>query len=78
MNHYPDLARQIALSGKYNLVCYGHDHLFHSESIGDCLLVNPGDLLGKDERPSFALVDLAQGLVHREYVGSQLELLAKD
>lgn len=78
MNHYPDLARQLALSGKYDLVCYGHDHLFHSESIGDCLLVNPGDLLGKDECPSFALVNLEQKLVHRKYVGAQLELSTKD
>ena len=42
------------------------------EQVGACLLVNPGDLLGKDHTPSFALVDLAQGRVCREEVGEQL------
>lgn len=73
MNHYPELAREIARSGTHHLVCYGHDHIFHSEHIGDCLLVNPGDLLGKDDIPSFALVDLAQGVVHRIHVGVKLD-----
>lgn len=70
--HYPELARELARSGEYHLVCYGHDHLFHSERVGACLLVNPGDLLGKDEDPSFALVDLEEKMVHREFVGSKL------
>lgn len=73
VNHYPELAREIARSGAYHLVCYGHDHIFHVERIGGCLLVNPGDLLGKDDIPSFALIDLAQGIVDRVPVGSQLD-----
>ena len=78
INHYPDLARQLALSGEYDLVCYGHDHIFHSEIIDSCLLVNPGDLLGKDNRPSFALVDLPHKRVYREYVGTKLDDFAKN
>nr|WP_321466306.1 YfcE family phosphodiesterase [uncultured Desulfobulbus sp.] len=73
-NHYPKLARELARSGSFHLVCYGHDHIFHSERLGACLLVNPGDLLGKDEEPSFALVDLEAGTIHREYVGSKFVL----
>lgn len=74
--HYPKLARDIARSGEYHLVCYGHDHIFNSEHVGACLLVNPGDLLGKDEIPSFALVDLEQGVTRREFVGSKFEIPA--
>nr|WP_320011436.1 YfcE family phosphodiesterase [uncultured Desulfobulbus sp.] len=70
--HYPRLAKEVAQSGVYHLVCYGHDHIFHSERLGSCLLLNPGDLLGKEERPSFALVDLELGEIQREYVGSKL------
>ncbi|MDD2464631.1 MAG: YfcE family phosphodiesterase [Desulfobulbus sp.] len=70
--HYPELARELARSGEYHLVCYGHDHIFHSERQGACLLVNPGDLLGKEDVPSFALVDLEQGVTHREFVGNKL------
>lgn len=72
LNHYPELAREQASSGQYHLVCCGHDHIYQVEQIGACLLVNPGDLLGKDHTPSFALVDLAQGRVCREEVGEQL------
>jgi predicted phosphodiesterase len=78
LNHYPELARQLAQCGEYDLVCYGHDHTFHVQRIGRCLLVNPGDLLGKDDRPSFALVHLAERRVQREYVGTQIDLLAPD
>lgn len=56
-NHYPDLARDMALSGQYDLVCYGHDHTAHQEMIGDCLLLNPGEVMGLMGSSSFAFVD---------------------
>lgn len=74
LHHYPEIARDLARSGAYHLVCCGHDHVFHTERIGDCLLVNPGDLLGKDGTPCYALVDLACRTVDREEVGQQLVL----
>jgi hypothetical protein len=40
--------------------------------LGSCLLVNPGDLLGKDANPAFALVDTGDGSVRRIEVGLQL------
>lgn len=55
--HYPDLGRDMALSGQYDLVCYGHDHTAHQERIGDCWLLNPGELMGMNGRSSFAWVD---------------------
>jgi len=71
-HHYPAFARELACSGHFDLVCYGHDHLFHSEQIGDCLLVNPGELLGKDAAPTFALVDTEHKTVQRLAVGTQM------
>jgi len=72
--HYPELARELALSGNYELVCCGHDHIYHVERLGKCLLLNPGDLLGKDVAPAFALLDLEVGLVRRLEVGAKLLL----
>jgi hypothetical protein len=57
MNHYPEIARRLAESGRYDLVCYGHDHQAHQEVVGACLLLNPGELMGLNGRPSFALYD---------------------
>ena len=48
MNHYPNIALPLAQSGKYDLVCYGHDHHFAIEQRGSALTLNPGALLGYD------------------------------
>ncbi|MDE0076393.1 MAG: metallophosphoesterase [Caldilineaceae bacterium] len=55
--HYPEPARRIAQSGSFDLVCYGHDHLHHWERIGNCLLVNPGELMGRYGSPSWGIYD---------------------
>ena len=57
--HYPEPARRIAQSGVFDLVCYGHDHRHHRERVGDCLLVNPGEVMGRFGRPSWGLYDCA-------------------
>ncbi|MCJ7514072.1 MAG: YfcE family phosphodiesterase [Anaerolineales bacterium] len=58
VNHYPELARGLASTQTFGLVCYGHDHTAHFEWVGGCLLLNPGELMGLDGRSSLALVDL--------------------
>lgn len=45
VNHYPDIARAVD-TGAYDLICYGHNHLFAIDRIGTTLLVNPGAILG--------------------------------
>ena len=55
--HYPEPARRIAQSGTLDLVCYGHDHQPHCERIGACLLVNPGEVMGRNGAPSWGLYD---------------------
>ena len=59
MIHYPEPALRIAQSGVFDLVCYGHDHTAHQEQIGDCWLVNPGEILGLKHGPSWGLYDCA-------------------
>lgn len=66
VNHYPEMAGEMAASGRYDLVCYGHDHTAHEEWVGDCLLLNPGEVMGMNGRSSFAWVDTESGEV--EYV----------
>jgi uncharacterized protein len=57
VNHYPEIARGLALSAAYDLVCYGHDHMANEEKLGDCVLLNPGELMGMNGRSSIAFVD---------------------
>lgn len=57
MIHYPEPARRIAQSGALDLVCYGHNHTKHMEQIGDCWLVNPGEIMGLQSTPTWGLYD---------------------
>lgn len=55
--HFPDRARELAASGKYQLVFHGHTHKPWEERVGDCRVVNPGTLAGLFSKPTFALYD---------------------
>ncbi|MYC93519.1 MAG: metallophosphoesterase [Caldilineaceae bacterium SB0661_bin_32] len=57
--HYPEPARRIAQSGLFDLVCYGHDHQRRHERVGECLLVNPGEVMGRYGKPSWGIYDCA-------------------
>lgn len=59
VNHYPDIARGLAAGGMYDVVCYGHDHTLHEERVGETLLVNPGEIMGRDGRSTYMLIDTA-------------------
>jgi predicted phosphodiesterase len=45
VNHYPQIARATAAEN-YDLICYGHNHLFAIERQGEALIVNPGAIMG--------------------------------
>lgn len=57
VNHYPEIASGLADSGQFDLVCYGHDHTAFQEKRGDCLLLNPGELMGMKGRSTIAIYD---------------------
>jgi len=60
-NHYPHIARQLAESGNYDVVMYGHDHTAHLEQIGKTLLLNPGEVMGRFGKSTFAWYDTVTG-----------------
>ncbi|MDH4330040.1 MAG: YfcE family phosphodiesterase [Candidatus Moranbacteria bacterium] len=44
LSHYPDLANPIAASGEFDAVFFGHTHKKSQEKLGDCLVLNPGEI----------------------------------
>ena len=44
--HYPEIARRVAQSGAFDLVCYGHNHEKHLEAAGAGWLLNPATAWG--------------------------------
>ncbi len=61
LTHYPLYGRALARTGDYAAVFSGHTHEAHVERFGDCLWVNPGDLLGLKGAPSVAVYDTDTG-----------------
>ncbi len=64
MNHFDYLARNIAASGRFDVVCFGHNHVREVSQEGKTTLINPGPILGakftagwQEVEPSFAMYD---------------------
>jgi len=55
--HFPREARKLAESGKYNFVFHGHTHKPWEEMIGNCKMLNPGNVAGEIYLPTFAVWD---------------------
>ena len=55
--HYPNQAEDLAKTGKYDLVFYGHDHKPWEKTIGQTRLLNPGTLAGMFNKATFAVYD---------------------
>lgn len=53
--HYPREAKELAESGKYDFVFYGHTHKPWEEMIGQCKVLNPGNVAGGVYPPTFAV-----------------------
>jgi hypothetical protein len=69
--HYPHYARAIAVTGDYDIVCYGHDHHYHEELVGTIkgtktLLLNPGSVAGLDGPASFMMLNLEDLSVEKQ------------
>lgn len=63
--HEPVFAEGLAATGKYDLVCFGHTHIALQKNIGRTILLNPGDVMGKEDDPGFCIVDTETSAVSR-------------
>lgn len=59
--HFPNEAKKMAQSGNFDLVFYGHTHRPWDEKVGECHMVNPGELAGQFTKPTFAIYDTSTG-----------------
>jgi uncharacterized protein len=53
--HYPNIARQLAESERYDFVFHGHTHKPWEEIVGNCKILNPGNVAGELFLPTFAV-----------------------
>lgn len=59
--HFPNTAKKLAQSGKFDIVFYGHTHRAWDEKVGNTHMINPGELAGQFYKPTFAVYDTATG-----------------
>ncbi|MDD3284026.1 MAG: YfcE family phosphodiesterase [Patescibacteria group bacterium] len=55
--HFPESAKELAKTDKYNFVFYGHTHKPWEEKINNCKVLNPGTLAGLFNKSTFAILD---------------------
>lgn len=53
--HFPNKAKRLAETGKYDFVFFGHTHKPWEEMIGKCKMLNPGNVTGDLYPPTFAV-----------------------
>lgn len=61
VTHYPEIGRALARGGVYDLVCHGHSHERFVEQVGKTLQVNPGEVMGRFGRSTYAMYDTGTG-----------------
>jgi len=59
VTHYPFYARALARTGDYQAVFSGHTHQQEQEQFGDCLWLNPGEILGWQGQATCAIYNTA-------------------
>lgn len=59
--HYPNVARELCETGKYDFVFHGHTHKPWIEKINNCTMLNPGNVAGEIYPPTFAVWNTEDG-----------------
>jgi hypothetical protein len=67
VNHFDYIAKPMAKSGDYDVVCFGHNHEFEISREAGCLRINPGPIMGakfssgkwEDTASTFVVYDTA-------------------
>jgi hypothetical protein len=69
--HYDNIARPLAASGEFDLVAFGHNHVYEIARSGRALLVNPGPILGAKFGPDGAAADVPSTFVIYDTVANE-------
>jgi putative phosphoesterase len=63
VTHYPEIGRRLARCGEFEAVFFGHSHQAELAQEGRCLAVNPGEVMGRFGRCTYAIYDTASASV---------------
>jgi putative phosphoesterase len=69
--HQGMVGEGLASTAKYKMVCFGHSHVYFEKKAGNTILLNPGEIMGKEGNPGFCMVDTEKGIVRRISLNDQ-------
>ena len=55
--HDQRIAEGLAAAGHNDMVCFGHTHDYTKRQVNGTILLNPGEIMGKEGSPGFCIVD---------------------
>ncbi|NPV07853.1 MAG: metallophosphoesterase family protein [Anaerolineae bacterium] len=61
VTHYEDIGRRLTASGAFAAVFYGHSHRSELVRRGECVGLNPGEVMGRLGRSTYGLYDTESG-----------------
>ncbi len=67
--HQNIVAEGLAAAGSYKMLCFGHSHEYLLKKIGQTILLNPGEIMGKEGMPGFCFVNTGTAEVDRVELG---------
>jgi putative phosphoesterase len=71
MNHFDGIARPIAASGEFDVVCFGHNHMYEVARIGRTLTINPGPVMGAAFAADGGRIDVPSTVVIYDAAGDE-------
>jgi putative phosphoesterase len=63
--HQSIVGEALASGNNFKMVCYGHSHEYLCKEIGRTILLNPGEIMGKDGEPGFCFVETSTANITR-------------
>jgi putative phosphoesterase len=63
VNHFDNIGREIARSGEFDVVCFGHNHVYEVSRVGRTLAINPGPVMGATFAPDGHRTDVLSTFV---------------
>lgn len=66
--HQNPLGEALAALEKYELVCVGHTHQQFQSRVGKTVMLNPGEIMGKDGLSGFCIIDTISGVIKKVIV----------
>lgn len=63
VNHFDNIGRAIARGGRYDVVCFGHNHQREITRLDPTLMINPGEIYGfLSGQSTFAMYETSTGM----------------